>query len=110
MVRGHTLDSGGPWLVLKHVWCVHYLPNVSPKSVRVLPGRHLAPVSWQKAVYHGGVVPESQLAFRLFLLPAGVFVSAMNSAVLGEFIAPGEVLFAAWECALILILSQCNVS
>ena len=96
--------------MLKHVQCVHYLPNVSPNSVWVLPGQHSAPVSWQKVTHHGGVVPAVTVAFGLFLLPAGIFVGAMNLAVLGEFIAPGEALLAAWECALILILSQRNMS
>ena len=55
-------------------------------------------------------IPAVTVAFGLFLLPAGVFVGAINLAVPGEFIAPGEALFAAWEHALILILSQHNMS
>ena len=50
------------------------------------------------------------VAFRLFLLPAGVFFGTINLAVPGEFIAPGEALFATREHALILILLQRNVS
>ena len=58
----------------------------------------------------GAGIPAVTVAFGLFLLPAGIFVGAINSAVPGEFIAPGEALFTAWEHALILILSQRNVS
>ena len=60
------------------------------------------------ACLRGTGIPAVTVAFALFLLPAGVFVGAMNSAVPGEFIAPGEALFAARERA--LILSRGNVS
>ena len=63
------------------------------------------------APWGGGTrIPAVTVAFGLFLLPAGIFVSAINSAVPGEFIAPGEALFATREHALMLILSQHNVS
>ena len=58
----------------------------------------------------GTGIPAITVAFALFLLPAGIFVSAMNSAVPGEFIAPGEVLFTAQERALMLLLLQHNMS
>ena len=53
-------------------------------------------------------IPVIAVAFTLLLLPAGVFVRAMNSIVPGEFIAPGEALFAARKVA--LILKQRDVS
>ena len=58
----------------------------------------------------GAGIPAVTVAFGLFLLPAGIFVSAINLAVPGEFIAPGEALFTTREHALILILLQRNVS
>ena len=41
----------------------------------------------------GARIPAVTVAFRLFLLPAGVFVGTINLAVPGEFIAPREALF-----------------
>ena len=113
IVQGRTLDSGGPWLVLKTCTVCTLLTKCEPElgagsSWAALGTSFLAKGG---APWRGGAgIPAITVAFGLFLLPAGIFVSTINSAVLGEFIAPGEALFATWERALILILSQHNVS